>query len=284
MKSTIQGLLLAGSLVLGGTALAQGANPGSQGVNKGSQGMPAAGSQGVNKGSQGMPAGSEPSQAMKGKPAAKGGMLEHMGFMIPADEKAMLERLHQANQMEVALGQLAQQNGESQDVKSYGQMMVKDHGAADEKVLAYAQQKGLKLAEPKPLNEVERKVMAAHKAHMEKLKALKGMPFDSCFLAGMVGDHDEVLGKLMAGKQGVTDAALSPLLQELTTSVTQHRQQAYALLGKIGPGAGAGTGGAGDMNHDMGSMGSDTNAGGANKGSQGLGGQNSMDPGNTKKF
>lgn len=271
MKRTIQGLLLAGSLVVGGAALAQSTTPAA---------------------TTGTPQGSAQGQMMKapaGKGMAKGGMLEHMGYMIPADEKAMLERLHHANQMEIQLGQLAQKNGESQDVKSYGEMMVKDHTAADQKVMSYAQQKGLKLAEPKPMNDVERKVMAAHKANMEKLEALKGMPFDSCFLAGMVGDHDEVLGKLMAGKQGVTDTTLSPLLQELSTSVSQHRQQAYTLLGRVGPGSSSAMGGSGDMkpgmNHDMGGMDKGTGGkGDTGQGTQSPGSKNSMDPGNTKKF
>ncbi|KFE68084.1 DUF4142 domain-containing protein [Hyalangium minutum] len=269
MKRTIQGLLLAGSLVLGGTALAQSTTQATPGVNPGSQG--------VNRGSQGIPQG----QAMKGKSMAKDGMLEHTGFMIPADEKAMLERLHHVNQAEIKLGQLAQQNAQSPDVKSYGETLVKDHTAADQKVMSYAQQKGLKLAEPQPMNDVERKSMAAHKANMEKLQALKGTPFDSCFLAIMVGGHDEALGQLMAAKQGTTDASLTPLLQDLITPVTQHRQQAYTLLGRIGPGAGTGVGGSGSMKPmDSGTGG----AGDTHKGSQDIGTQNKMDPGNTKKY
>ena len=284
MKRTIQGLLLAGSMVVGGAALAQ-ANPGSQGMpkaNPGSQGMPKA-----NPGSQGMPAGS----TQAGKGMAKGGMIEHMGFMVPADEKAMLERLHHVNQMEIQLGQLAQKNGQSQDVKSYGEMLVKDHTAGDQKLMAQAQQKGHKLAEPKPLNEMERTAMAAQKANMAKLQALTGAPFDSCFLSIMVGDHDEVLGKLTAGQQNMTDPAMTPLLQDMSKSVTMHRQQAYTLLGRIGPGSSAGMGGAGGQNpgmgHDMGTMGSGTGStgttGSTTGGTQGTGSSTQTGSSGTKK-
>ncbi|HYI00772.1 DUF4142 domain-containing protein [Hyalangium sp.] len=267
MKRMIQGLLLAGSLVVGGAALAQGTT---QGATQG--------------GTQGQTM-KDPT-AKAGKGMAKGGMIEHMGFMVPADERAMLERLHHVNQMEIQLGRLAQQNGMSQDVKSYGDMLVKDHTAADQKLMTYAQQKGHKLAEPKPLNDVERRSMAAHKANMEKLQVLKGQPFDSCFLASMVGDHDEVLGKLMAAQQNVTDAAVTPLLQQHAQAVTQHRQQAYTLLGRIGPGSSSGVGGSGDMHPGMGhDMGKGTGgAGGVNKGSQGIDDKNTMDPGSKKKF
>ena len=268
MKRTIQGLLLAGSLVLGGTALAQSTTQAT---------------------TPGATQGSAQGQMMKGKATVKGGMVEHMGFMVPADEKAMLERLHHVNQEEIQIGKLAQQNRESQDVKSYGEMLVRDHTAADQKLMSYAQQKGLKLAEPKPMNEVERKAMAADKADLEKLQALKGAPFDSCFLANMVGGHDGVLGKLMAGQQHFTDAALTPVLQQHMQGVMQHRQQAYTLLGRIGPGSSTGVGGSGGMSpgmqNDMGSMDKGTGGSGEKgKDTQSPGSKNTMDPGNSKKY
>jgi putative membrane protein len=265
MKRTIQGLLLAGSLILGGTALAQG----TQGDTQGQM--------------------TKDSSAKAGKMTAKGGMVEHMGFMVPADEKAFLERLHHINQTEIKLGQLAQKNGQSQDVKSYGAMLVKDHTANDQKVMAYAQKKGITLADmPKPLNELERKAKTAEKAAMEKLELLNGVPFDACFLAHMVGDHDMALGKVMAAQQNFTGTELATLLQETSQSVSSHRQQAYSLLGRNGPAANMGVGGAGSgtdkpMGHDS-HMG--TGMGGTGDFDKGQSGdnKNTMDPQNKKKY
>jgi putative membrane protein len=282
MKRMIQGLVLAGSLVVGGAALAQG------NVQGGTQGAQGGTTQGSTMQGGTMQGGTQ-GQAMGGKATVKGGMVEHMGFMIPADQRAMLERLHHINQMEIQLGRLAQQNGMSQDVKSYGEMLVRDHSAADEKLTSFAQQKGLKLSEPKPMNDMERKVMAAERASLEKFRVLKGQPFDAAFLAHMVGDHDMALGKVMAAQQHVTDAGLTPLLQQVTQSVTTHRQQAYTLLGRIGPAAATGVGGAGgDMGQGMHQgMGHDKGTGGSgdtNKGTMSPNGKNTMDPGQQKKF
>lgn len=256
MKRTIQGFLLAGALVLGGSALAQ--SSATQGNMQG------------------------------GKMAAKGGMVEHMGFMVPADEKAFLERLHHINQTEIKLGQLAQKNGQSQDVKSYGEMLVKDHTDMDQKLMTYAQGKGFKLANmPKPLNDVERKAMAAEKATSDKLQSLTGTAFDACFLAHMVGDHDMALGKVMAAQQSFSGGEVATLLQETSQYLSRHRQQAYSLLGRSGPAAGMGVGGAGtgSMDHDS-HMG--TGMGGTgdfDKGQSGEAGKkNTMDPGNIKKY
>jgi putative membrane protein len=211
MKQTIQGFLLAGTLVLGGAALAQ-------------------------------------DNAMGKGAAKKGGTTELRGFVVPNDEKAFLERLHYTNLKEIKLGQLAQQNATHPDVKSFGEMMVKDHTAADQKLMTMAQGKGLKLADmPKPLNDMEKKAMAADKANQEKLQALKGEAFDACYMSLMVGDHDETLGKVMAGQQGMTgNMELTGMLGNVSQSVTQHRQQAYSVLGRLGPQA-TGVGGTGDM-------------------------------------
>lgn len=283
MKRMIQGLLLAGSLVVGGAALAQGA----QGTTQGTQGT----TQGTQGSTQGQTM--RDTHATAGKSAVKGGMVEHMGFMVPADERAMLERLHHVNQMEIQLGRLAQQNGQSQDVKSYGEMLVRDHTTADQQLMSYAQQKGFKLSTPKPLNDVERRAMAAERAALEKFQVLKAQPFDASFLAHMVGDHDMALGKVMAAQQNLTSGEVTPLLQQHAQSIIRHRQQAYTLLGRIGPGAAAGVGGAGDMGHGTGhgtgqgmGTGAGTGTGGAgdvNKGKS-PSDKNTMDPGNTKKY
>jgi putative membrane protein len=212
MKRTIQGFILAGSLVLGGTALAG------------------------------------DMEAKSGKAMNKGGMAEHMGFMVPADEKAFLERLHYANQQEIQLGQLAEKNASSPDVKSFATSMVQEHTAADKTLMAYAKQKGFTLADkPKPVDDMEKKAMAADMAMMEKLRTMKGMAFDSCYMAGQVGDHDETLGKMMAARQAgfASDTQLTTMLDEQTQHVTRHRQQAYSVLGQLSPSA-TGVGGAGD--------------------------------------
>lgn len=213
MKRTIQGLLLTGALLVNGSALAQ--------------------------------------QAGKSQEAKKG-TADVRGFVIPTDEKSFLERVHYINQTEIKLGQLARQNSTNPDVKSFGENMVREHTDADQKVMSLAQSRGLKLAEmPKPLNDVERKSLAADKAVMEELQVLKGEPFDSNYISNQVGAHDAALGKLMAGRQAITgNAQLTALIDELSQRVAQHRQQAYSVLGKLGQsmgvgGAGGGTPGSG---------------------------------------
>ncbi|NPC85009.1 DUF4142 domain-containing protein [Pyxidicoccus fallax] len=243
MKRTIQGIILSASLLTGGFALAQG-TPGG--------------------------AASAPGQMKK----AEKGMAEFQGFMAPTDEKALLERLHYANQQEIKLGQLAEKNATNPDVKSFASMMVKDHTAMDQKLMTYAQSKGHKLADmPKAMNDVEKKVMAQDKATMEELQVLKGAAFDSCYMAGQVGDHDATLGKVMAARQAMTnmDPQMTAMMQELMQKVPAHREQAWNILGKLDDTMGVGGSGAGSMNGSTGgSMGGST-GGSMDHGSMGHG-------------
>ena len=176
MKNIIQGVVLTGALVLGGTALAQG-------------------------------------KAM----ADKAGTADYQGYTVPSDPKSFLERLHYANQAEIKQAQLAQKTSTNEDVKAFAAQMEKQHTEADQKVMDLAKTLNVKLADlPKPMNDMEKKAMAADKATMEKLQVLKGMPFDNCYMATQLGEHDMVLGKLMAGKQAMaSNADASALINEL---------------------------------------------------------------------
>ena len=233
MKRIIQGVVLAGSLVVGSASFAE---------------------------------------------AAKAGTAEYKGFVVPSDAKGLLERIHHANQSEIKQAQLAVKTSQNADVKAFAEQMITQHTDADKKVMALAQSKKLKLADmPKPMNDTEKKAMAAEKADMDKLQALTGEAFDGCYMSGQLGAHDAVLGKLAAGKQAAAgDAELAALVDELTQSVSMHRQHAYALLGKMAPMANAmGTGNMGTGTGAMGNTGTTPPKGTMGSDTRGTGGTTS---------
>ncbi|MFP2908606.1 DUF4142 domain-containing protein [Pyxidicoccus sp. 3LFB2] len=242
MKRTIQGIFVTASILTSGLAFAQAPS------------TPATGS--------------PPPGQMKKADKAMGG--DFKGFMAPKDEKALLEHLHYANQQEIKLGQLAEKNAMNPEVKSFASMMIKDHTAMDQKLMDYAKSKGVKVADmPKPANDMEKKMMAQDKATMEELQVLKGAAFDSCYMAGQVGDHDATLGKVMAAKQAMPtmDPTMTSMVQELTTKVPQHREQAWNILGKLDDGMAVG--GSGGTMGGSGSTGGTMNHGSMGHGSTG---------------
>src|SRR6185369_15748757 len=63
------------------------------------------------------------------------------GFAADTPSTAdVLNKLHASDQHEIAAGTLAEKHGRSQAVKDYGKMLVRDHGAADQKVAVVAKQ------------------------------------------------------------------------------------------------------------------------------------------------
>jgi putative membrane protein len=56
------------------------------------------------------------------------------------DDQTFLQEAIEGDMAEVQAGKLAQQNGQSEDVKQFGQMLEQDHGKHLEKTQAMAQQ------------------------------------------------------------------------------------------------------------------------------------------------
>jgi len=100
-----------------------------------------------------------------------------------AQDKASQKFLKEAiegNLAEVQMGQLAQKNGKSDGVRSFGQMLQKDHSEANQKATAAANQMGVS-----PPSEPNSK----QKAMYEKISKLSGDSFDRAFAKEMVADH-----------------------------------------------------------------------------------------------
>ena len=93
----------------------------------------------------------------------------------------------QGNMAEVALGKLAQDNAQSDDVKKFGQRMVDDHGKAEQDLEGVASKANITL----PQN-----VSAQQKAEQQHLEKMKGAAFDRAYMAMMVKDHTKDVAEL----------------------------------------------------------------------------------------
>ncbi|SEU39977.1 putative membrane protein [Myxococcus fulvus] len=233
------GWMLVGSLVLGGAAGAQDDDDATQNGTGDSQGMIRMGeSEAIDHGEDIQKLGDEqPGTGGSGQGDAQAAKWMKQGLLpVPTEEKAFLAELHHANQMEVQMGRLAQKNGASQAVKDFGARMEREHGQADENLLAYVKSKNLTLEERKADSTLAQAMQEAEHATMKKLEALQGTPFDRAYLADMVGDHDMDIAKVMAAQQQfASNTALKSLLDNLLPQLQQHRQAAYRLLGQETP-------------------------------------------------
>src|SRR4051812_38839072 len=61
-------------------------------------------------------------------------------------DASFVKEAAQGGMMEVKMGQTAKDHGQNAEVKSYGEMLVKDHSKANDKLSQLASQKGVNLA------------------------------------------------------------------------------------------------------------------------------------------
>ena len=146
--------------------------------------------------------------------ALSGGAAQAADPPAPAD---VLSKLHQSNTHEIAMGKLAQKNGQSADVKKYGKMLVKDHGAADKKVVAFAKKEKLELPTTTDMK-------------ADHMDMGTGAAFDSKFAEEMVEDHKKDIAEVTSARDSTTDDKLKKLLSDLLPTLEKHRDTAQKLV------------------------------------------------------
>ena len=137
-----------------------------------------------------------------------------------ANQKFITEAI-EGNYAEVQMGQLAQKNGQSEAVKSFGQMLTQDHGSANDKAIKAAQDIG---ASP-PTGP-----SAKQKSEYDKMAKMSGAAFDKAFAQHMVADHKKDIAEYQKAAKR-TDAAGKYAADALPT-LQKHLQTAQSLQSK----------------------------------------------------
>jgi putative membrane protein len=148
----------------------------------------------------------------KGDNVVTGGDLAFMG------DAAM------GNMAEVELGHLAVKQGDSKDVKQFGQHMVDDHSKANEELKQLAQQKKVM---PPP------DVSPEQKQAMEKLTKLQGAEFDRAYVKDMVEDHVKDVTAFEAVSKNATDADVKAFATKTLPVLRQHLQMIQGIAAKM---------------------------------------------------
>jgi putative membrane protein len=136
-----------------------------------------------------------------------------------ADQDFMLAAA-QGGMTEVKLGELAAQKGMRDDVKEFGQMMVKDHTAINDNLKSLAAQKGVTL--PDSLD-------AKHQGMVDKMAALTGPAFDDAYIADMIKAHKNDAKAFKAESAATQDADIKSFLDKSIPVVDGHLQRITAM-------------------------------------------------------
>jgi putative membrane protein len=134
-----------------------------------------------------------------------------------ASQKFLKEAI-EGNFAEVQMGQLAQKQGNSDGVRSFGQMLEKDHSDANKKAVDVANSVGMT-----PPTEPSKK----QKADYDKMSKMSGAQFDKAFAAHMVADHKKDIKEYERASK-LKDAA-GPYAAETVPVLRKHLDAAQAL-------------------------------------------------------
>jgi len=157
------------------------------------------------------------------KPSASSSMKGSSGTTekaSKADQKFLMEGM-QGDMAEVQLGKLAQQKGQSEDVKQFGQMLEQDHSQHLQQAQQEAQQLGV--TAPQQLD-------AKHKATYERMSKLTGAQFDKQFTKHEVADHKKDIAEYQ--KEAKSKGPLAQFAQATVPVLQKHLQTAQAAEGK----------------------------------------------------
>jgi putative membrane protein len=114
---------------------------------------------------------------------------------------------------EVALGKMAAAKGASSKVKDFGNMMVTDHGKANNELKGIAKTKNIML--PAGLD-------AEHQAKSDSLSKLSGKDFDMAYVNAMIDGHKKTLALMQSEASNGKDAELKAFAAKAAPVVQMH--------------------------------------------------------------
>lgn len=154
-------------------------------------------------------------------------------------DMAIVRSIHEANQKEIAMAQMALDKAESAKVKAYARKLVADHQAADKQLMAYADRKDMDRSKLQQTATAAggtgasgHSGVSGHSEDHARLNDLSGQEFDRAFAAMMLADHDEAITTVRAARDGAIDPALRNLLNAMLPKLEQHRRNAQQLVDK----------------------------------------------------
>lgn len=131
---------------------------------------------------------------------------------LSVKDKTFIKKAAKGGMMEVAMGNLAEQNGKSEDVKSFGKRMATDHGKANDELKSIASQKGVTLPSKEP--------------------TLKWSS-DKTYMNMMVKDHEKDLAEFQEEAKTGSDPDVKKFADDTAKIIQEHLDLAKETQSKL---------------------------------------------------
>ena len=138
---------------------------------------------------------------------------EQRGRKLNEADMAFVMKAGEGGDAEVALGKLAETNGYSTEVKSFGHRMVEDHTRANQELIDIAKDKDVQLSH---------ELKGEMKEMYEKLAKLNGPEFDKHYIQHMVKDHEEDVELFKKEVESGNDPKLKEFAGKTLRVIEQH--------------------------------------------------------------
>lgn len=135
-------------------------------------------------------------------------------------DAAFIKKAANGGMTEVELGKIAAKNGQKDDVKSFGEQMVKDHGKANDDLKAVASKMNAKVPE---------KVNAKHQAMIDKFSKMSGDSFDAAYVKEMVKDHKKDVAEFEEAQGKVKNEDLKKFISDTIPVMKGHLEMAEKM-------------------------------------------------------
>lgn len=126
--------------------------------------------------------------------------------------------------MEVQLGNLAKDNAKSEEVKQFGERMVRDHSKANDELKDIAQKDNITLPD---------KLMEKHQKMVDKFSKMSGEQFDKAYMRMMVQDHRDDVEKFEKASKNESNGEVKNWVKKTLPVLKYHLQLAKETNGKM---------------------------------------------------
>ena len=137
---------------------------------------------------------------------------ESKSSTLSEKDKAFMKKAAKGGMMEVAMGRVAEQNAQSEDVKSFGKRMVTDHGKANDELKSIAAKKNVQLPTKEPT---------------EKWTS------DKAYMNAMVRDHQKDLAEFKQEANSGSDADVKKFADDTAKVIQEHLDLAKETQNKL---------------------------------------------------
>ncbi len=126
---------------------------------------------------------------------------------------------------EVKMGQLAQEKGSNETVKSFGEKMVQDHSEANDKLKSVAGEQNIEL--PTTMTKQDQ-------ATYDRLSNLSGDAFDKAYARDMVSDHVKDIAAFKKEAAGGKNDAVKGFASDTLPTLETHLKMAHEMARAVG--------------------------------------------------